>query len=1353
MSSTVPDVVADRLRSGEDRAVKTLPDSALDTDSDGGSSADEDTEVATSDQVRPEDVDFSIPISELYPTKLKFLRAVTVFAIALPLWTGFLLVGTELSVAQITAGSVPVRPFESLLGYGYFVVALSLGDAVAHAYWDRAPEGVVDQIDIYLVKLGIKAFIVGTAVYALSGVSVVLTFYLLVIMTNVLLLALFVAYLISIPGVIYGLFGGSKTVFRASAVVLLAGTPIIFISDSIIAAVPQDLVVPTAVRVIAYGVSLFISALGVATETMLSDDLAELRSTRREINYLDRLLSADIDALQAAVTDGYPVEIDKREYDLSGFETDETARRKLTEGIELTTAYDTHRRVWEGTESIDGWESGWSLLQTVGRVTHPSRCDNAHDAREAASLFEEIVGLFDEHEQMTDGEHRAGLLRQRFIELTQRLDERGTTSGDDLERLQTLVRETSEILEQIEEPSAGIESHDPAEYLDPSVATEWLQDLDNDELVAQTPWALETVSNSLDVFETVTFDTEQSEEVANELERLLETNRRIAQSTDSGLRATELGQLLVSYDTLFADIDDSTTGRDLTTRFIEQFADDQTDRFWSQREDIRARLDAAETELDEGRVESALTEFQTIVDDLPSSVQAIAADEHERLLQQAREGKKRSQREIRLREQLDDCFDVGGLYRSDLSVTNLLAKTELVDPSDGEVSPEVLSKLSPEATDQATFEKLIQAINSIIESLQRLDKIHRSVAQRELPVSDPLDTVCEITDAVSEDTYTVADPNVEVVLTRLQSVAEALGRAVERAQRYDEVCEMLERLYSNPPVDPVEDCVSTVERQMTGRIGDETFERITHFVETVDTDGWREATWMQQHPAAEYWTETFDDLAEKVELVGPSALRRERTDQLESQRQMAVELRRLDDGASVFPQGNEVGRRGEYTAAEYADAFGSWEQALVAAGIDVQERILDELRRVRDKLGSRPTRDEMKREGDVSPSTVAQYFDTWSAAKQQIEPIQDDRSSSAAAERSEDTAETAETTDTGSSRTELIEELQRLDDGTNLYPYGNKVSQRGQYTLAEYTDEFGSWEEALDAAGIDVQRRLLEELRRVRDEIGRLPTQSEMNRRASVSAATYSRYFDSWSDAKSQVDATPSGTTTDPSSPQTPGGSTGDHVKTNDDDGEADDQTAAGDDADDHRESDDEAADSEEWRRGLTERHNIATLADAPSDGQLDDSILIRVEDTLDEGKEHLTGTYEVTDLDGAYFMFEMHRQHAIGIDWTPGEWYLLDAARVKRVFGSERRLVSSSALRVKPLGETRPDRESVVGVDSDRGWIERSEDPRDTTEEARDKTAENDTGDDEAEPSDDEKDDIGDDDLDTLVDELDDML
>ena len=60
--------------------------------------------------------------------------------------------------------------------------------------------------------------------------------------------------------------------------------------------------------------------------------------------------------------------------------------------------------------------------------------------------------------------------------------------------------------------------------------------------------------------------------------------------------------------------------------------------------------------------------------------------------------------------------------------------------------------------------------------------------------------------------------------------------------------------------------------------------------------------------------------------------------------------------------------------------FGSWQNALDSAGIDNEARLIEDLRRVADKLGHRPTTTEMNDHGHVSATTYATYFGTYTAA-------------------------------------------------------------------------------------------------------------------------------------------------------------------------------------------------------------------------------------------------------------------------------------------------------------------------------------------------------------------------------------
>lgn len=104
------------------------------------------------------------------------------------------------------------------------------------------------------------------------------------------------------------------------------------------------------------------------------------------------------------------------------------------------------------------------------------------------------------------------------------------------------------------------------------------------------------------------------------------------------------------------------------------------------------------------------------------------------------------------------------------------------------------------------------------------------------------------------------------------------------------------------------------------------------------------------------------------------------------------------------------------------------------------------------------------------------------------------------------------------SREELIKELRRLDSALDRLPYSSDLSDMSSHSAAQYQSEFGSWDEALEAANIDKEKELLAELQRVTDELGQKPTQSEMNSLGKYSSTMYARYFGQWSTAKERLD-------------------------------------------------------------------------------------------------------------------------------------------------------------------------------------------------------------------------------------------
>lgn len=106
------------------------------------------------------------------------------------------------------------------------------------------------------------------------------------------------------------------------------------------------------------------------------------------------------------------------------------------------------------------------------------------------------------------------------------------------------------------------------------------------------------------------------------------------------------------------------------------------------------------------------------------------------------------------------------------------------------------------------------------------------------------------------------------------------------------------------------------------------------------------------------------------------------------------------------------------------------------------------------------------------------------------------------------------------SRQDLLDELHRLAEELGRTPTRNAMNEHGAYSRTPYDTEFGSWNAALAVAGFDVNKPvkldredLLAELQRVADEIDTSPTMDEMRETGRYSDRAYKREFGTWNDA------------------------------------------------------------------------------------------------------------------------------------------------------------------------------------------------------------------------------------------------
>jgi len=138
--------------------------------------------------------------------------------------------------------------------------------------------------------------------------------------------------------------------------------------------------------------------------------------------------------------------------------------------------------------------------------------------------------------------------------------------------------------------------------------------------------------------------------------------------------------------------------------------------------------------------------------------------------------------------------------------------------------------------------------------------------------------------------------------------------------------------------------------------------------------------------------------------------------------------------------------------------FGSWQDALAAAGYEphesdseaTDEELLDELERLADELGKRPTAVEMNDHGEHWASTYRRVFGTWNAACEAV-----------GLETSQPVAQVT------LSETALLEELKRVAEVCGAPPSVSDMRDEGSYGPRTYYRRFGSWTAAVKVAGFE----------------------------------------------------------------------------------------------------------------------------------------------------------------------------------------------------------------------------------------------------------------------------------------------
>lgn len=167
------------------------------------------------------------------------------------------------------------------------------------------------------------------------------------------------------------------------------------------------------------------------------------------------------------------------------------------------------------------------------------------------------------------------------------------------------------------------------------------------------------------------------------------------------------------------------------------------------------------------------------------------------------------------------------------------------------------------------------------------------------------------------------------------------------------------------------------------------------------------------------------------------------------------ELCRLADELEKVPAQQDMTEHGYHGSETYVNRFGSWSEAVEAAGLDARpdrtERARDtlqaDIQRVAEDLGHAPTKREIETYGEYAWSTYYEEFGSWNEAL---------------------TAADLEPRDPPKKIPEdvLLTELRQLAEKTEGLPTSTDMHQDGAFSSGTYISRFGSWDEALAAADL-----------------------------------------------------------------------------------------------------------------------------------------------------------------------------------------------------------------------------------------------------------------------------------------------
>ncbi|QCC57291.1 homing endonuclease associated repeat-containing protein [Natrinema thermotolerans] len=168
-----------------------------------------------------------------------------------------------------------------------------------------------------------------------------------------------------------------------------------------------------------------------------------------------------------------------------------------------------------------------------------------------------------------------------------------------------------------------------------------------------------------------------------------------------------------------------------------------------------------------------------------------------------------------------------------------------------------------------------------------------------------------------------------------------------------------------------------------------------------------------------------------------------------------ADLRAFAAEIGETPTRKRMNDDGPHSSTPYYNRWGSWNDALAAAGLDPNHEyvsdddLLAELQRLADEYGQPVLVEDMDDHGEYDPATYFRRFESWFDAREQAGLNPEDVRPGRRVDEDD-----------------LLAAVRDLATDLGRPPSQSEMNARGDRSLTPYLRRWGTWDQALEAAGL-----------------------------------------------------------------------------------------------------------------------------------------------------------------------------------------------------------------------------------------------------------------------------------------------